>query len=106
MTAGTAEAKAQAQALWNAYPCGGAAAPGTEYGSREFFDEVRRTRYGEADPWLPRVVDFSIGRGKRLLEIGYGIGTDLLTFAEHGADVAGIDLAEEHYRLARQNFEL
>ncbi len=98
--------KLEAQKQWNANPCGGVGdhLAGLEPGSREYFHEIRRSRYEDSDPWMPRVIDFGCARGKRLLEIGHGIGTDLLTFAEHGAEVYGIDITEEHHRLATRNF--
>jgi ubiquinone/menaquinone biosynthesis C-methylase UbiE len=74
--------------------------------SLAYFDEIRHSRYEVTDPWIKRLIDFSVARGKKLLEIGYGVGTDLLTFCENGADVYGIDITEEHYRLAKLNFEL
>src|SRR5947207_2980403 len=97
--------KIAAQQHWNAYPCGsGDYLSGLEYGSREWFDAVRQTRYEVADRWIRRVIPFGAARGKQVLEVGYGLGTDLLTFAEAGAEAHGIDLAEEHYRLAERNF--
>lgn len=50
-------------------------------------------------------IPFSSGKGKKVLEIGYGMGTDLLTWAIEGAEVHGIDLTEEHHRLAELNFK-
>ena len=41
-----------------------------------------------------------------LIEIGCGIGTDLLRFARAGARVTGVDLAERSIELARANFSL
>jgi ubiquinone/menaquinone biosynthesis C-methylase UbiE len=39
----------------------------------------------------------------RLLEVGCGVGTDLVRFAKGGALVTGIDLAEQSVELCRQN---
>ena len=99
--------KLEAQKQWNANPCGsGTYLDGLEYGSKEYFDEVRRSRYEVTDTWMPETIDFSIAKGKKLLEVGHGQGSDLLTFAEHGAEVYGVDLTEEHHRLATRNFDL
>lgn len=99
--------KLEAQRLWNANPCGTGEYPADmEYGSIEFFDEVRRSRYEISDTWIKETIDFSTVAGKKLLEIGHGIGTDLLTFCEEGAQVYGIDISEEHHRLAKLNFYL
>ncbi len=101
------EEKLQAVKLWTENPCGvGDYVEHLEYGSRAFFDEIRRNRYEVTDDWMPRHIDFGAARGAKLLEIGYGLGTDLLTFRENGAEVYGIDITEEHHRLAQLNFTL
>ena len=74
-------------------------------GSLEFFDDLDAYRF-EKLHYLPRVVDFEGYRGRRLLEVGCGIGTDLVRFARGGALVTGIDLSETAIGLARQNFAL
>ena len=40
------------------------------------------------------------------MEVGCGIGTDLVRFARGGASVTGVDLAERSIELARANVEL
>ena len=72
-------------------------------GSREFFEELAAYRYEKLD-YLPRVVDFAGYRGKKLLEIGCGVGLDLARFAQGGAVVTGVDLAEVSVNLAKENF--
>ena len=99
--------KLESQKQWNANPCGtGEYLRGIEYGSLEFFDEIKRNRYEVTDKWMKRIIDFGICRNKRLLEIGHGMGTDLLSFCEAGAMVYGIDITEEHHKLAQRNFIL
>ncbi len=73
-------------------------------GSKEFFDELEAYRFEKLD-YLPRVVDFTAYEGQALLEVGCGVGTDLLRFGRNGAVVTGIDLAEVSIDLARKNFE-
>ena len=72
-------------------------------GTREFFTELAAYRF-EKLAYLPRVVAFPAYKGRQLLEIGCGIGTDLVRFAEQGAHVTGVDLAQEAIRLAKENF--
>ena len=99
--------KLEAQKQWNRHPCGtGKYLDRIEYGSLEFFDAISHHRYEVTDRWMKRVIDFNIAKGKKLLEIGHGIGADLLTFCEGGAEVHGIEITEEHYRLAQLNFAL
>jgi SAM-dependent methyltransferase len=71
-------------------------------GSRRFFEELDDYRFDKL-AYLPRVIDFNGFRGRRLLEIGCGIGTDLVRFASGGAIVAGLDLSETAVALAKQN---
>jgi ubiquinone/menaquinone biosynthesis C-methylase UbiE len=70
-------------------------------GSREFFDELERQRYG-GDPFMHRVAHFDAWRDRRVLEVGCGLGTDLLQFARGGARVTAIDLTERGASLARR----
>ena len=74
-------------------------------GSREFFGELEAYRFEKLD-YLPRVVDFTAYKGRRMLEVGCGVGTDLVRFAKHGAAVTGVDLAQVSIDLAKQNFAL
>jgi SAM-dependent methyltransferase len=74
-------------------------------GTRGFFEELEVYRFSKLE-YLPRVVDFDAHNGKQLLEVGCGIGTDLVRFAKHGARVTGVDLAEVVAGLAKKNFEL
>jgi ubiquinone/menaquinone biosynthesis C-methylase UbiE len=73
-------------------------------GSREFFDELEAYRF-EKLHYLPRLVDFDGYGGKKILEIGCGVGTDLVKFALGKALVTGIDLAETSIQLAKKNFD-
>jgi len=74
-------------------------------GTREFFDDLDDYRFDKLH-YLPKLVDFNGFAGKQVLEIGCGIGTDLVRFAKGGARVTGIDLAQTSIDLARQNFAL
>ncbi len=74
-------------------------------GSLRFFDELDEYRFDKLR-YLPHLVDFSAFTGQRLLEVGCGVGIDLVRFARGGANVTGIDLAEVSIELARQNFAL
>lgn len=99
--------KLEAKKQWNKNPCGiGDYLGGIEYESLEFFEAIRTNRYEVTDQWMKKAIDFNLVKGKKLLEIGHGLGTDLLSFSEAGARVYGIDISEEHHRLAKRNFEL
>jgi SAM-dependent methyltransferase len=53
---------------------------------------------------LPRLVAFDGYRGRKVLDVGCGAGTDLIRFARGGAEVTGVDLTQSAIDLARQNF--
>ena len=74
-------------------------------GTKAFFEDLDEYRFDKLH-YLPKVVDFAAFRGQRLLEVGCGIGTDLVRFAKGGARVTGVDLAQTAIDLARRNFEL
>lgn len=74
-------------------------------GTKRFFEDLDEYRFDKLH-YLPRLVDFSGFRGQRLLEVGCGIGTDLVRFAKGGARVTGVDLSQTAIDLARKNFEL
>jgi ubiquinone/menaquinone biosynthesis C-methylase UbiE len=74
-------------------------------GTRAFFDDLDDYRFDKLH-YLPQLVDFSGYRGRTLLEVGCGIGTDLVRFARGGALVTGVDLSTTAIELAKQNFAL
>jgi ubiquinone/menaquinone biosynthesis C-methylase UbiE len=74
-------------------------------GSLAFFDELDEYRFDKLH-YLPELVDFAGFRGRRLLEVGCGIGTDLVRFARGGARPSGVDLSASAIELARQNLAL
>jgi SAM-dependent methyltransferase len=74
-------------------------------GTLAFFDDLDEYRFDKLR-YLPEVVNFDGYRGETLLEVGCGIGTDLVRFARGGARVTGVDLSQTAIDLARQNFAL
>lgn len=98
--------KQRARDQWGANPCGAAVAGDKEFGSREYFDAIETNRYGIESPWMKRLIGFDRNEGKRLLEVGFGTGTDLLQFARGGAHVTGIDLTPRSIEIARRRFEV
>src|SRR5437879_7468704 len=97
------ELKARVRAFWQAHPCGTRFSD-ADVGSREFFDRVEAHRY--AKEWHIRdAADFAATKRLRVLEIGCGLGTDGVQFAQAGADYTGVELTEAAIDLARKNFE-
>ena len=72
-------------------------------GTKQYFDEVERRKY-LVEPHIPGFAQFERWKGKKVLEIGCGIGTDSINFARAGADLAIVELSAESLRLCRQRF--
>ena len=87
------------QRYWDARPCNIRHSP-KPVGSREYFDEVEARKY-LVEPHIPGFAEFERWRGKRVLEVGCGIGTDSINFARAGAELTAVDLSSESLRIAR-----
>ncbi len=74
-------------------------------GSLAFFDDLDEYRFDKLR-YLPQLVDFGGFRGQTLLEVGCGIGTDLVRFARGGALVTGVDLSQTAIDMATKNVAL
>ena len=85
---------------WNSRPCN-IAHSAQPVGSREYFDEVEARKYF-VEPHIPGLAEFDRWKGKKVLEIGCGIGTDTINFARSGAQVTAVDLTEKSLEVARQ----
>jgi len=101
-----AQEKLRAREQWGQDPCGAEYDREHELGTREFFDEIERHRYNEYAAWMPRFMGFEDFRGARLLEIGCGMGTDLLQFSRGGARCVGIDLTPRSIEITQHRFKL
>jgi len=88
------------QEYWDQRPCNVRHSP-KPVGTREYFDEVERRKYF-VEPHILRFAQFDRWRGKNVLEVGCGIGTDTINFARHGAQVTSVELSEKSLEIARQ----
>jgi SAM-dependent methyltransferase len=89
---------------WNRRPCN-IGHSRSEVGTRQYFDEVEERKYF-VEPHIPGFAQFERWRGRRVLEVGCGLGTDAVNFARAGADYTGVDLSEVSLGLARRRFEV
>ena len=92
------------RSFWNANPCDTPKAENKE-DRLAFFMGIEATRYGE-QPHIRDVAQFDRFEGRRVLEIGCGVGTDGAQFARAGADYFGVDLTDAAVALASENFAL
>src|SRR3712207_773381 len=88
---------------WNRRPCNIRHST-AEVGTEEYFNQVEARKYF-VEPHIPAFAEFEKWRGKKVLEIGCGIGTDTMNFARAGAEVTAVDLSSESLKLAKKRAE-
>lgn len=90
--------------FWNSRPCN-IRHSNKSQDSVEFFDEVSKKKY-KAEPHKKEFLALEKWKGKRILELGCGLGTDAIEFAKAGAEVVCVDLTENSINFCKKNFEL
>ena len=89
---------------WNRQPCN-INHSSEPVGSESYFQQVTEKRY-RAEPHVLDFAKFHLWRGRRVLEIGCGIGTDAEQFARHGAHYVGIDISSMSIQICRDRFKI
>jgi ubiquinone/menaquinone biosynthesis C-methylase UbiE len=91
----TASINREVRQFWERQPCGTdrLVTDQTTANTREWFERVENHRYN-LEPFIHSVAQFTRHRGRRLLEVGVGAGTDHLQWARAGAECFGVDLTE------------
>lgn len=82
--------KSQVRAFWESEACG------ERYGARQ---DQARYRF---EPEIISFADFPSAQGKRLLEVGVGIGADFVRFLRAGAVATGVDLTDRAIEITRR----
>jgi len=98
--------KLEAIKQWTHDPCGFSVTQGITPYSEEFYQRIDQNRYEEYAPWMKAIMPFGQFPDKKLLEIGFGMGTDLFQFAAAGSHVYGVDLSPAHLEIAQKRFAL
>jgi ubiquinone/menaquinone biosynthesis C-methylase UbiE len=74
--------------------------------SVQWFNELSRKRFEEYYAYLSIDAEFAHHSGEKVLEVGTGIGTDLVEYAKNGAIASGIDLGSDQVELTKLNFNI
>lgn len=89
----SAELKCQVKSFWNDQCCGTTCTVAEKF-TWEYFEQIEQWRYTD-QPFIHSFAQFSRYHGKRVLEVGFGAGTDFIQWLRAGARATGVDLTEE-----------
>ena len=95
---------------WNAHPLGlqYVSQQGIKQGTAEFFEHIRPWMNPYKFPWIMDRIESeaAILQGKKLLEVGCGMGYDSLEFIRRGVRVTAVDLTPNAVEFAKRHFEV
>ncbi len=81
--------------FWENKSCGVEFSKSEKY-SLKYFEEIEQHRY-LTEPEIFSFAQFTRFYGKKVLEVGYGAGTDFIQWIRAGARTYGIDITKEGY---------
>jgi ubiquinone/menaquinone biosynthesis C-methylase UbiE len=90
--------------FWDSSPCQSTLSQAKD--RRRYFEEISRKRFQGREWHVPTVARFDAFRGKSVVEIGCGVGTDGIEFARNGANYIGVDLTPNSVELTRERFNV
>src|SRR5262245_38440154 len=96
--------KDDVRAFWNRSSCGEVYADGT---SEMTYYESHALKRFELEPYIRDFAAFQDGQGKKVLEIGVGMGADHVEWAKsHPKTLSGIDLTSRSVEHARKRLSI
>lgn len=87
------ELKQEVASFWNEASCGTTITSENKF-TKEYFEEIEEYRY-RLEPEIFSFAQFTRFRGKKMLEVGVGAGSDFIQWVRAGAIAHGVDLTEE-----------
>ncbi len=99
-----ADLKEQVRQFWNRQSCDTQVAASPKF-SRQYFEEIETFRYRD-QPFIHSFAQFTRYRGRRVLEVGFGAGTDFIQWLRAGALASGLDLTPEALQNLSQRIEI
>jgi ubiquinone/menaquinone biosynthesis C-methylase UbiE len=98
--------KREIQKQWDSDPCGASTVASDNSESAIFYGAIRDYRYKVYGPWFDAMMRFDDTKHQDILEIGVGLGSDHLRFAQNCNRMTAVDLSREHLRHARQHLAM
>lgn len=87
------ELKEQVRRFWNEQSCDTQVARSAKF-TLPYYEEIENFRYRD-QPFIHAFAQFTRARGRNVLEVGVGAGTDFIQWLRAGAVATGIDLTQE-----------
>lgn len=75
-----------------------------EPGTVSYYNNVRKQRFEFYYPYLKDSAEFQYHKDEKILEVGVGMGTDIIEYARYGAKVYGIDLGADQIEITKDMF--
>jgi ubiquinone/menaquinone biosynthesis C-methylase UbiE len=98
--------KLEIQKQWDSDPCGANTVESDNSEAVTFYRAIRNHRYQVYGPWFDKMMRFDDTKNQDILEIGVGLGSDHLRFAQNGNRMTAVDLSREHLRHARRHLAM
>lgn len=92
------------KSYWDGRPCN-VRYSSKEVGTKEYFDEVEKRKYF-VGTHVSGFAQYELWKGKKVLEIGCGIGNDTVNFTRQGAFVTAIELSKNSLKLAQEHVKV
>lgn len=89
---------------WDDQPCNSKHS-NKPIGSLEYFEEQKEKRFF-VEPHIANWAQFYSYQGKKVLELGCGIGADAVEFVKAGAEYIGTEISEESLNLTKKRFDV
>jgi ubiquinone/menaquinone biosynthesis C-methylase UbiE len=89
----TEELKHAVHDFWNRQSCGAYVSQAEKH-TKAYFEDIEAFRYRD-QPYIHEFAQFTRYHGKKVLEVGFGAGTDFTQWLRAGAIATGIDLTQE-----------
>lgn len=100
-----AERRQEVEAFWDNKPCDSDRSA-REKGTKEYFLEIERDRYEYQAHIRDQVIPKIDWRGKKVLEIGTGVGTDARFLISRGAVYTGINIDQGSVDMTRRALDV